>query len=224
MAKNSHSETAYAAIKQRIMDKRIVPGQLIFETELAKSLNMSRTPVREAIKRLEAEGLFEVTKGKGTVLRSMTIELLINCYELSEGLEGMLAFHLAQRKKDNALDPAVLDELDQLIDQMDQVAMDNNIPLWVELDTTFHNTMHQACTNPFLLDNLERLQTHFNSVSLFVAPMYFNNDKDIASAEHRKMVRYIREGKPVKAREAAQQQRMRIRNFMINLVGQSKKA
>lgn len=217
MAKKSQAETAYSEIKQRIMDKRIVPGQPVFEVELARTLSMGRTPVREAIKRLAAEGHFEVIKGKGTFLRSMTVEQLINCYELSEGLEGMLAFHLAQRRKEGDLADETLDRLEALLDRLDEAAAAEGMLLWVDIDTEFHSALHAACTNPFLRESLDRLQTHFDSVSLFMIPMYFHHDKEKANTEHRDMVRYIREGKPVKARDAAQQQRLRIRKFMIDL-------
>lgn len=217
MVRKSQAERAYIAIKQQIIDKKIAIGQPILETELAKGFHMSRTPVREAIKRLTAEGHLETIKGKGTYLRAMTPDQIINCYELSEGLEGMLAFHLAERCKEGNLDDKGLDKLDDLIAKMDKAGADDDIPLWIDLDTSFHSDLHRLCDNPFLLESLDRLQTHFDSVSLFAVPLYHRDTKDIANSEHRDMVRYIREGNPVKARVAAQNQRLRIRTILKKL-------
>lgn len=212
--KNSRAETAYHKIRQQILDRKILPGRAVFETDLAREFRMSRTPIREALKRLEAEGHFEIVKRKGAFLRALTIEQLIKCYEVSEGLEGMLAFHLAERAARGRLDGGFFRSMDDLIVRMDGADRDGDIYRWIETDTEFHIRLHKACDNPFLLEFLERLHSHFNSVSLLVIPMYIQENRKTANDEHRDMIRHIRAGNGPGAREAAQRQRMRIRDFM----------
>ncbi len=215
--KNSRAETAYRKIRQRILDRRILPGQAVFETDLARDFNMSRTPVREALRRLEAEGHFEIVKRKGAFLRALTIEQLIKCYEVSEGLEGMLAFHLAERAGRGRLDKSFFRDTDALVVRMDAATAADDVCRWIEADTEFHLAMHRACDNPFLREFLERLQSHFDSVSLLVIPMYIQKNMESANDEHRAMIRHIRAGDGRRAREVAQLQRKRIRGFMERL-------
>ena len=213
MVKQSQSEIAYRTIKQRIMKRQIKHGQPVLETELAADLNMSRTPVREALKRLESEGHFEIVSRKGAFLKSLTMDELVKCYEVSEGLEGMLAFHLAERNKTGRLDRKFLAALEDHIARMDKACKANNITRWVDIDTEFHQRMHQECDNPFLVDVLERLQHQFDSVSLLILPVYFT-DMVQANNEHRDMVKHIGKGDAVKARDVAQKQRLRLRKML----------
>lgn len=85
--KPSYVETAYEGIKALIMEEEIKPGELLSENQLADYLNMSRTPIREAIRRLQAEGLLESKKGLGTFLKPLRLKDVKNIYEVREALE-----------------------------------------------------------------------------------------------------------------------------------------
>lgn len=85
--KPSYVELAYEGIKKLIIEEQIEPGGLLSENHLAGYLNMSRTPVREAIRRLQAEGILESIKGLGTFLKPLTLKDVKNIYEVREALE-----------------------------------------------------------------------------------------------------------------------------------------
>lgn len=85
--KPSYVETAYEGIKQLIIEEEIEPGALLSENQLAEYLSMSRTPIREAIRRLQAEGILEVRKGLGTFLKPLTLKDVKNIYEVRRALE-----------------------------------------------------------------------------------------------------------------------------------------
>lgn len=85
--KPSFVQTAYDGIKRLILEEEIEPGTLLSENQLAEYLNMSRTPIREAIRRLQAEGLLEVRKGLGTFLKPLTLKDVKNIYEVRRALE-----------------------------------------------------------------------------------------------------------------------------------------
>jgi hypothetical protein len=91
---------------------------------------------------------------------------------------------------------------------------DGDVYGWIEADTRFHIRMHNACDNPFLLEFLERLQRHFDSVSLLIVPAYIQKNKKAANDEHRDMIRHIGAGDGPRAREVARLQRTRVRGFM----------
>ena len=85
--KPSYAQLAYDGIKGLIIDEEIKPGELLSENWLASYLNMSRTPVREAIRRLQAEGFLDSIKGLGTFLKPLTLKDVKNIYEVREALE-----------------------------------------------------------------------------------------------------------------------------------------
>lgn len=85
--KPSFVQRAYDGIRKLIIEEEIRPGELLSENQLAEYLQMSRTPVREAIRRLQAEGLLESRKGVGTFLRPLTQKDVKNIYEVREAME-----------------------------------------------------------------------------------------------------------------------------------------
>src|SRR3954466_15561268 len=81
----------YDRLKRLILEGALAPGEALVERTLAERLKVSRTPVREAIFRLEREGLIEAVDGKGAFVASFTIEDLIEVYQIREGLEPLAA-------------------------------------------------------------------------------------------------------------------------------------
>lgn len=214
--RTSQTQTAYTMIKDRLIKKQFPPGKPLLETELAESLGMSRTPVHEALRRLEIEGYIDIVGRKGAFVKYLSIPELIKCYEVSEGLEGMVGFIVADLYSQGRIPKAQLKELDKLLDQMDEEAIQNNPVQWVDIDTRFHDTLHELCENQFLLEAITHLKNHFNYVSIYITPFYI--DKRVANREHRDLIRHIRNGDAVAAREVAQRQRRRIRNQLVEVV------
>ncbi|MDC7247224.1 MAG: GntR family transcriptional regulator, partial [Sphaerochaetaceae bacterium] len=78
----SQAEKAYAILKKKIIDQELWQGATVVEKEIADELGMSRTPVREAIRRLDADGLLEIMPRKGTYIKVFTIHNIIDLYEV----------------------------------------------------------------------------------------------------------------------------------------------
>ncbi|HSP74486.1 MAG TPA: GntR family transcriptional regulator, partial [Gaiellaceae bacterium] len=93
----SAGDAAADLIRQAIMDGRLRPGQRLTETGLAKDLGISRTPVREALRVLQTEGLVESTPYQGSTVRTYDVEDLDDMYQLRALLEGHAARRAAQR-------------------------------------------------------------------------------------------------------------------------------
>ena len=85
--KESMVDLAYAGIRNLILTEEIRPGSLLSENQLAEYLHMSRTPVREAIRRLQAEGLLESIKGAGTFLKPISAKDVRDVYQIRILLE-----------------------------------------------------------------------------------------------------------------------------------------
>lgn len=200
--------TAYERIKEQILNQELLPGSAIGEIELAQQLEMSRTPVRDAIKRLESEGLVEVIPRKGTFIRHLTANELVMCYEVTEGLEGMLAYHIATKVKEGLIKKEEFQPLHQCIEDMDTYYEQNNPKSWVMSDEKFHDILYSLCDNTILREYIAKIQTQFNCVSWFVTPRV---DRKLSNEEHKELYRSLLEGDAEKARRVAQTQRARIR-------------
>ncbi len=82
MARQSLNETAYRSLKSRILSRRLIPGTPLFEIPLAAELKMSRTPVREAIRRLAHEGLVDLWPAKGAFVRGIPLKRIREIFEI----------------------------------------------------------------------------------------------------------------------------------------------
>lgn len=100
------SERAYAALREDIIEWRLRPGTVLAEVEQSERLGVSRTPVREALSRLNSEGLTEVAGGRGVVVTGISLDDIDELFELRETLECRAASLAAERG-----DPSVFAEL-----------------------------------------------------------------------------------------------------------------
>lgn len=101
--KTSLEQTAYDAIKKMILEGQIRPGELLSENLISEYLNMSRTPVREAVRRLQAERIVEFRKGQGTYLRCLTWKELQDICEVRMGLELKACQTAAERIREEEI-------------------------------------------------------------------------------------------------------------------------
>jgi GntR family transcriptional regulator, rspAB operon transcriptional repressor len=86
---------AYAELKRRILSGALPPGELLSERQLARSLNMSKTPVHAALERLEGDGLVTVTAQQGIVVRAISPQDIADHFEIREALETLVVSRLA---------------------------------------------------------------------------------------------------------------------------------
>lgn len=91
------SDRAYAALHDDIVEWRILPGTVLAEVEQSERLGVSRTPLREALSRLTAEGLTTTAGGRGVVVTDISLEDIDELFELRETLEGKAAALAAER-------------------------------------------------------------------------------------------------------------------------------
>ena len=112
---SSLTNKAYETIRQQIFDFDLFPGQIVSDYLLSKELNMSRTPIRQALIRLKTEGLLEEQNGKKNYcVANITKEDIQDLFDFREGIETT-AFMLAWRR---GITPGQLAELQEITDQM----------------------------------------------------------------------------------------------------------
>lgn len=113
-------DVVYDTLRQSIIDGSLLPGERLVETELSERFNVSRMPIREAIRKLEAEGLVEYQPRKGAVVKGFTEEDIVEIYTLREALEALAAVQAVRRGTED--DVRRIEEAMREIDRLAEMA------------------------------------------------------------------------------------------------------
>lgn len=147
-------DRVYARLRKAIVEGYFAPGERLIQDKLAEQLGVSRSPVREAIRRLESEGLVEVAPVRGVTVINMPLDEAVGLYDLREVLEG-LAARLAARN----ISPNQLSELRDCVKRMEELLPPKTTPhRWVEENSRFHEIIVQASRNRKLMELLPVLR------------------------------------------------------------------
>jgi len=151
------SEDIAESIKTAIIKGKFKPGEKISEGDLAESMGISRTPLREAFRKLENEGFIQIIPRKGAVVADIDTEEAINLYEIKSTLEGLAARLAAGKMKEKAIGKLekVNEELKELIDK-------NDLESFYRVHTRFHEGFVKLCGNKRLIQIISNLNDHFN--------------------------------------------------------------
>jgi len=177
--KVSFSERAYIDIKQRILDNQLPAGHQMMESEVAELLQISRTPVREAIMRLESEGLVEVRPRHGMKVKPISVSDMQEIYALLTGLESTAAWQAASR---DHLDGEI-QSLQQSVKKMDKALKAKNLVAWTEADEDFHRLLVSMSGNQRLIKLVDQFMDQVHRVRMLtirLRPMPTQSNKDHA--------------------------------------------
>lgn len=184
---NLSNEELYQTLRHRIFTEEYAPGQKLSENALSREFNCSRTPVREALKRLEADLLVVVKPQSGTYVRrhfSKDNRELIEVRAYLEALAFRLAISLDEERQPD------LGKLETILDDMDKVIMSKPLDLlaFASLHYQFHLTIIEMSENSLLVQMYERL--NLKSSHLFLLSM--NEDTaGTTQREHRHIVEML---------------------------------
>ncbi len=206
--KKSQSIKAYEAIREAVISQKLKPGSPINETELAKKLKMSRTPIRESIQHLAADGLVDIIPRRGAFIRLFGVEDIFRCYEVAEALEGMAAYLVTKRYSHGEIDEEKLKKLDRLVTQMEMNIEKKDGVAWASNDDLFHVSIYSMCGNISIIEFLDKIKGQLNCVLWFMSRYV---DKEASNREHREIVKAIIAGDAERARKFMQEQFSRVR-------------
>lgn len=209
------SATTYDALKQAIIDGDLIPGQQLRETELARKLRTSRTPVREALRRLEADGL--VHKGRdGLEVRKRSPEEILSIYELRILLEAEAARIAAETSSQ-----VDLLRLESLVNRGFEMSASSPSKDLVALNREFHRAVRSAANNEPLSDLLERLDHHLARYP--ETTLKYPNRWVEAAQEHADLLDALRKRDSIRAKEIATRHFTAARDIRLKLwVSESK--
>jgi DNA-binding GntR family transcriptional regulator len=181
-------ELVYRTLRDAIMRCELAPGRRLVIDELARQLEVSAIPVREALHILQSEGLVTNIPHVGATVSPISREATVEVFSLMEGLEIVAARTAAQR-----LTPPEADELSGLVAQMDSAVAAGRHHDWADLNTRFHLAISRMTAMPMLLSMTERILSRWDRLRRY----YFNgvlvHRVEVAQEEHRALLRAMRD-------------------------------
>jgi len=180
------SEKAYQLLKHKIMTLELEPLAIIDDLALAEDLGIGRTPIREALHRLAAEGLVIIAPRRGMLVADISIRDLNKIFQVRMETEGFCARLAVDR-----ISPQQLAQMEASIEALGKTDRGNGREL-MAVDEEFHELLYEAADNKFLADMLNRLHAH--SLRLWHLVLDQLGDVRPAIEQHKEILEALRAG------------------------------
>ena len=175
----------FDVLMSAIMQGQLSPGERLLEVQLADEMGVSRTPVREAIRRLELEGFVVMVPRKGAYVAGLSINDVEEVYEIRTVLETLAVRLAAQR-----MQPADYAQLDDLSEKMRATWQEGNVDNWVSLDASFHELLYKFSRNERLvamMNNIMEQLSRYRIISLANVEVRHNS-----LSEHQELIEALK--------------------------------
>lgn len=191
--KITNAEKAYRQIKEKIITTKLSPGAILSEAEMMDELALGRTPIREAMKQLEADNLVTITPRRGMFVTNITATDLTKIFEVRVEIEP-LAVRLATQR-------ITQEELAQLRDLAEKYkdSDPNDTEALLKLDCDFHTLLAKATHNKFLLKDL--MQYYNLSLRIWYLALNYAKPEDVDMSAHLEILEAIEAMDEKKAEE-----------------------
>ncbi|GGA78216.1 GntR family transcriptional regulator [Ornithinibacillus halotolerans] len=189
-------ESAYKQILHWIIDGTLYPGEKLNDTELAKALGVSRTPVRESLQLLESQGLVKMYPGKATQVTEVekeSIKDLLPPLAVLQALSTEIAIDYLTKNE--------ISTLKSINQQFAEALYRKDFPAALNIDEEFHQLIVEAANNSYISGIVEKLQAH-------VRRLFFHNSIILSESSidvHDQIIYYIENGNKEKASELMKQ-------------------
>lgn len=201
-------EMVYEELKMQILTGAIVPGTRMMEVDLAREMGVSRTPIREAIRKLEKEGLVTIEPRRGAYASRISTQDMVEILEVRQNMEGLAAYFAASR-----MQPDKMEELEEASENYNKAVASGNMEDMIKYDTKFHRVIVESCNNKILVQMIEQLQ----ELVLRFRYIYYDNFRRAENMpeEHAMIMNAIKDKDADAAREAADVHIDRLKKLVI---------
>jgi len=197
---STKTEMVYEQLKENIINGLIEQGEKIVAREVARQLGVSDIPVREALKKLESEGLVENVPHVGSRVSPVNIQKASEIFAIRTELEAFATRLAAQNAKANEVD-----ELQEIVDEINLALQNSDIKKVSRLNTAFHQRLYQLSGNEMLCELILSLMDRSQySRSVFTL---IPDRKERSNQEHQLMVDALRKGNAEEAEKALRAQK-----------------
>jgi DNA-binding GntR family transcriptional regulator len=210
-------EFAYHTLRDAIMRCELRPGERLVIDDLARRLQVSTIPVREAIQMLQSEGLVVTVPHTGVTVAPVSPESIQDVFVVLEGLEVVASRLVAERA-----DPKELAELANLVADMDRAVASKRYAQWAAMNTRFHLTIGALPGLPMLREMTERVLARWDRVRRYFFRGVLVHRVDLAQREHRVILAAMRDGDLPTLEAAVRQHNRRALESYMNYLNSSK--
>jgi DNA-binding GntR family transcriptional regulator len=201
---------AYETLKEKIIVGFFLPGQYLNEAAISHQLGYGRTPVHQALQRLQVEGLVEVVPRKGVIIQPDSAGQIIDILDARIVVEPELVRSAARHATSEALR-----ELERILLNEPRSSADTSIALFIEKDRAFHAKIAAISANAVLADFARTL--HERSIRYWLLTMWQMLDTTATDREHRAILQAIRKHDPTAASKAMRTHLLRLRSRLTHL-------
>ena len=205
--------TAYDVLRRQILSNDLPPGARFLEPELALRLGMSRTPVREALIRLEAEELVRITPRRGVQIAPVSVAAMKEIYEIVTALEAAAARCLAAAMPTTER----LAPLRSAVDCMDTALATGDLIAWGAADESFHRALLTQCGNQRLAAIALRCRDQVGRARSVT--LRLRRELKRSNAAHRLLLDAVAAGDVERAGRLHRQQRDRATRELLHILG-----
>lgn len=208
-------DVVFENLREAIVEGTLTPGKRLMEIQLAEQLGVSRTPVREAIRKLELEGLVVMIPRKGAYVSNISLKDVVEVLEIRASLEGLAAYLAAERISDEGIA-----KLEKIAQEFDQYKEEDNLEELLKKDTEFHECIFKATGNNKLHQMINML---WEQVYRFRF-MYISDQQSTINInqEHQMILEAIKSRNSELAKKYAKEHIEKAEEFMIERAMKSK--
>lgn len=203
-------ELVYLELKHKILTGEIKARTRLMEIDLAERMNVSRTPIREAIRELATDGLVVIEPRRGAYVSDISVQNMLDIFEVREDLEGLAAGLAAQRITEE--ETLALSKMHRLYEMAVEARDKEEI---VEYDEKFHNFIVRCSRNNVLIELSRQVQ----DLSMRFRYLYYDDGSvfERIPKEHKHIMEAIVAGDAEKARREAEAHIKDLKQFIVGL-------
>lgn len=213
---NTSSDSVYMELRGKILSRELKPAQRLLEVKIANEMGVSRTPVREALRRLANEGLVKIVPNSGARVASPSSHEMDNSYSVREYLENM-SVELACR---TGMDKRTLERLDGLVRDGDAAYDAGDVDAFLAANNDFHRIIAEAGKNYVLSEYVDNIIQRTNVYIYFYSKFIEADNK--SSGEHRAILRAIAQRDRIGAQELMKQHLERVHAMFSEAAAKAK--
>jgi DNA-binding GntR family transcriptional regulator len=204
-------DQAYEWVKGRILNRVLRPGDYVTDSQIADQLNVSRTPVREALRKLEHEGFLIRQARKGWQVYSLTLDDIHEIFDIKVSLEGMLA-----RRAADCDDSQKKATLQRTLERMRRAAEQDDHLAWREADAELHEIIFSMCANERAVNIINNLNEQWHRIRIGLVAMEGRIGR--SNEEHEAFVNCIIAGDGDGAEKAMRMHLNNLRDELVQLL------
>ena len=154
-SRTDYVDSVYNTLRDAISDGTLPAGERVTQEDLAARLNVSRSPVLQALRLLKKDGLLQDAPGRGLLVTRLDPEQIGHLYEIRGALDALAAKLAAERCREVPL---------SLIEQGRQISLGSDVSAMIEADIAFHRKIYEASGNPLIMGNALLHWVHFRRI------------------------------------------------------------